>query len=256
MNDAAHTPLLASSDPAPVDMINLDASGPVLLVCEHAGNATPAALGDLGVSLDVLRSHRGWDIGAEDVAIRLAAELDAPLIVQRYSRLVIDANRPPRTAESIPAVSDGVAVPANQELSPQDVEARVAEIFDPFDRELGRASAQPGRRALFSIHSFTPRLGGEDRPWRAGFLSRASQATARRLLEAVARARPDLELALNAPYRIEDATDWFIPVYAEPSGLPHALIEIRNDQIDHAAGAALWADLLAAAIRDVLRSLP
>ena len=72
----------------------------------------------------------------------------------------------------------------------------------------------------------------------------------------IAAAAPDLVLTLNEPYRIEDETDWFIPAHAEPRGLPHCLIEVRNDLIDHAQGVARWAGLLSGAIRAVLEELP
>nr|WP_245730922.1 N-formylglutamate amidohydrolase [Rubrimonas cliftonensis] len=254
MDDApAQHRLLAPGDPAPVEVVNAASAAPVLLLCEHAGRAVPAALAGLGVSGAVLSSHRGWDIGAEAVARGVAAKLGAPLVIQRYSRLVIDANRPPGSAQSILETSDGEAVPGNRGLSEAARRARVAEIFEPMDRAIVAAFERAPRRAAFSIHSFTPTLGGAARPWRAGFLSRRDVATAQALMAAVRAALPGLTLALNEPYRIEDETDWFIPAHAEPRGLAHALIEIRNDQIDDAAGAALWVDLLADAISAVLR---
>ncbi|MCE8507936.1 N-formylglutamate amidohydrolase [Ruegeria pomeroyi] len=253
---AAATPLLLTdADPAPVDLLQADSAAPVLLVCEHAGRAVPQALGDLGLAPGVLDSHRGWDIGAEAVARAVAADLGAPLILQRYSRLVIDANRPPHSAEAMPEVSDGAAVPGNRGLSSAARASRIAEIFDPMDRQIVRLLDSSPRRAAFSIHSYTPNLSGQLRPWHAGFLSRRSRATAEALRDHIADRRPDLVLAINEPYRIEDATDWFIPVHAEARGLPHCLIEIRNDQIDSAPGAALWAGLLAGAITHVMESL-
>jgi predicted N-formylglutamate amidohydrolase len=256
MTATALAPLLTAGDPPPVEVVNGDGAAPLLLVCEHAGQAVPQALGTLGVDAEVLDSHRGWDIGAEQAARRLAQHLDAPLILQRYSRLVIDCNRPPGSPSSILEESDGAAIPANRGLSPTDKAARVAEIFDPMNREIDRAFATHARRAAFAIHSFTPSLAGFDRPWHAGFLTRASIPTAERLIASVAAADRDLNLALNQPYQIEDETDWFIPAHAEPRALPHCLVEIRNDLLRDAAGADRWADLLARAVKDVLGSLP
>lgn len=254
MNIAALPPLLTQNDPEPIELVNADSDAPVLLLCEHAGLAIPEALGDLGVSAEARASHRGWDIGAATVARHLADHLGAPLILQRYSRLVIDANRPPGGVESMPETVDGVAIPANKGLSAGEKEARIAAIFRPMDRAIGYAFEAAERRAAFSIHSYTPRLGGVDRPWHAGFLTRRSIPTAERLMASVARAAPEWLLAVNEPYRIDDETDWFIPVHAEARGLPHCLIEIRNDLIDAPAGAAQWACLLAEAISDVMRT--
>lgn len=254
MTAATIPTLLTPNDPHPVEVINADSLSPTLLLCEHAGRATPAALGDLGASEETLASHRGWDIGAEDLARGVAERLGAPLILQRYSRLVIDGNRPPGSAQSMLEISDGAPIPGNRQLSEREKRARIAEIFEPMDRAIVDGFARVERRAAFSIHSFTPRYGGVDRPWHAGFLSRKSAPTAERLMRVVERMAPSLTLALNEPYQIDDDTDWFIPVHAEPRGLPHCLIEIRNDQIDHADGVAFWADALAEAIDDALRS--
>ena len=227
---------------------------PVLLLCEHAGRSIPRSLKDLQLGEDVLISLRAWDIGAEDVARGLSANLNANLIVQRYSRLVIDANRPQSGKESIPEISDGVPIPGNLNLSDAARHARIDEIFLPMDREIELALT-PAVRACFAIHAFTPGMDGIDRPWHAGFLTRTSKHTGVTLMQSVKRQQPELNLTLNQPYQIDDETDWFIPYHAEKRGLPHCLIEIRNDQIERPEGAALWAGLLAQAISEFMEAL-
>ena len=106
-----------------------------------------------------------------------------------------------------------------------------------------------------SIHSFTQSLGGQERPWHAGFLARKSQPTLDRLMQSIGRAAPQFNLAQNEPYQIDASTDWFIPIHAEPRGLAHALIEIRNDQIAEPEGAEHWAGLLCDAISAVLEDV-
>ncbi|MEM1160161.1 MAG: N-formylglutamate amidohydrolase [Pseudomonadota bacterium] len=250
-----HAGLLGPNDPDPVEVVHPSSPAEVVLVCEHAGRHIPCALDGLGISDQVLNSHRGWDIGAAAVARRLAAHLNAPLVLQRYSRLVIDANRPPGSATSIPAVSHGADIPANCGLSDADTASRVSEILRPMDRAIEQTFHRHPRRAAFSVHSYTPELGGTHRPWHAGMLTRRSPKTAERLLASLRRDDPDLTVALNQPYRIEDDGDWFIPHHVEPRDLPHSLIEIRNDEIADDAGADRWAGLLATAITDVLEEL-
>ena len=46
-------PLLGPDDPAPVSIVNPGGLAPVLLICDHASNAVPAAL--RGLSLVVLQ---------------------------------------------------------------------------------------------------------------------------------------------------------------------------------------------------------
>ncbi|MEM9061841.1 MAG: N-formylglutamate amidohydrolase [Pseudomonadota bacterium] len=247
--------LLAPNDPEPVEILHPTSSADVLLVCEHAGREVPAQLNGLGISNEVLESHRGWDIGAASVAQRLAVHLDAPLVLQRYSRLVIDANRPPGSASSIPEISHGAEIPANRDLSEAKRTARVSEILEPMDAAIEETFERFPRRAAFSVHSYTPELNGVYRPWQAGMLTRRSPETAKRLIATLRREASDLNVAMNEPYQIEDDGDWFIPHHAEPRGLPHSLIEIRNDEISDDAGAARWAALLATAISEVLEEL-
>ncbi|MCB2129541.1 MAG: N-formylglutamate amidohydrolase [Rhodobacteraceae bacterium] len=246
--------LLTARDPAPVEWVNRDSDAPVLLVCEHAGQAIPEMLGDLGLPPGAIDDHIGWDIGAMGVARLIAGQLGAPLIAQRYSRLVIDCNRPPQSAGAIPAVSDTQAIPANVALSPEQRAARVRNIFDPFATAVESGFQSHPRRLALSIHSFTPALRlGPPRPWHAGFLARQELDTSQRLLDHVAGAA-DLTLALNQPYQIDDETDWFVPTQCETRNIRHCLVEIRNDQIRTPEGQSLWAGYLAGAIRSVLEA--
>lgn len=252
MVQAAAQTLLSPSDPPSVEVVNAQSTSPVFLLCEHAGNAIPVALGDLGVAPDVIHSHRGWDIGAEKLARKLADRLGAPLVIQRYSRLVIDCNRPQGSPRSMPAESDNIAIPANRTVSDADRRARIDEIFMPMNSVISRLVE--GRKAAFSVHSFTPQLDGQERPWHAGFLSRTDQVTAKALVSHITGKRPNLICAVNEPYQIESDNDWFIPVHAEPRGLTHALIEIRNDQLCDDDGISEWAELLGDAIAALMEA--
>ncbi len=254
MGQAACKSLIGPADPAPIEVLHDESPSDLVLVCEHAGRAIPEALGILGISEDVLNSHRGWDIGAEEVARRLSDALCAPLVIQRYSRLVIDCNRPPDSPDSVPPMSDHQDIPGNRIASRAELAMRVNEIFWPFDHAVTEVFRRWKRRAAFSIHSFSPHMGGEQRPWHAGFLTRASTDTAELLMRSVDGRQPGLTLALNEPYQIDDQTDWFVPRYAEALGLPHCLIEIRNDQIIHSDGARLWAGILAGAIGEFMEA--
>lgn len=246
--------LLGPRDPAPVEVLRPEGRFPAVLVCEHAGRAVPASLDGLGLPEAELGRHIGWDIGAEGVARRLSDALDAPLVIQRYSRLVIDCNRPADAADLIPAVSDGTAIPGNAGLDPAQRAARWAAIHAPFHAAVSRVldvrDATPV--ALLAVHSFTPRMrSGGERPWHAGLLSRRDPALGEALMSALRRADPSLNLAANVPYTIEDESDYTIPLHAETRGLPHALLEIRNDLIAAPQGQVRWAALLADAMRQV-----
>ncbi|MFK7751085.1 MAG: N-formylglutamate amidohydrolase [Sedimentitalea sp.] len=248
--------LLSPDDPAPVEWCNRASASAILLLCEHAGQAVPQALAGLGVAPDILQRHIGWDIGAEALARAISDHLNAPLILQRYSRLVIDCNRPPGTPQSIPTVSDGVEVPGNVDLNAAQHDLRRRAMFDPMNAAIISGFETHPRRAAFSIHSFTRDFGGQTRIWDAGFLTRKDEKTARQLLDHIAKAAPQMRLGLNEPYQIDDTSDWFIPHHAEPRGVAHTLIEVCNDQLQNPAGIALWAGLLANAITATLEETP
>ncbi|MEY1557565.1 N-formylglutamate amidohydrolase [Yoonia sp. R2331] len=250
--DATET-ILSDLDPDPIDIVNPDSRASVVLLCEHAGRAIPKSLGNLGLSEAVINSHRGWDIGAQVVARSVAARLNAPLVLQNYSRLLIDANRPPEGPHAITTEVDGVPVPGNMAISPKERTQRVTEIFLPMDTALSELFARSPRSACFSIHSFNPTLGGGDvRPWDAGFLSRQDTDTAHDMMNVIAGQQPALTLAVNQPYQIDDETDWFIPKHAESRQIAHALIEIRNDNISTDDDCEMWAGLLTDAISAVM----
>lgn len=256
-NVEPHVPgLLGPSDPVPVDVCHSQSASPFLLLCEHAGQAVPHCLNSLGLTEEEIDQHIGWDIGAEALARAISDRLQCPLIVQRYSRLVIDCNRPPLSEGSIPERSDDVPVPGNTGLTEQDHELRRKAIFEPMNAALIAAFEAHPRQAVFSIHSYTRQFQEKDRPWDAGFLTRRDKPAAHRLMSTIDDAAPDLTLGLNKPYQIDDASDWFIPRYAEARGMRHTLIEVRNDHLRDAAGITRWADLLAPAIRSVLEDTP
>ena len=89
--------------------------------------------------------HIAWDIGIAGVAEQLSDHLDAHLIAQRYSRLVIDCNRPIGAASSIPVFSEATTIPGNEGLSREDADARQREIFDPYHVRIDQAIDQRAR---------------------------------------------------------------------------------------------------------------
>ena len=211
----------------------------------------PSALNQLGLSTRQLHHHTAFDIGAAGVARELAAMLQAPLLLQNYSRLVIDCNRPLDAPDSIPAMSHGVSVPGNARLDAHAQTRRINELFTPYDDALRAMLDKPGKTHAFAIHSFTATLGEHKRPWDIGFLYRKDTNTSKAMAKFVQRDFPRLCVGLNQPYQIDDESDWFVPQHAERLGLQHSLIEIRNDLINTTESQQQYATVLAAAIMHV-----
>lgn len=242
--------LLCANDPQPVGEDRLEARSPFLLIADHAGNAVPERLGGLGITDADLNRHIGIDIGIHGVSQRLSALLDAPYIYQRYSRLVIDCNRPPGHPSSIVPLSDGTQVPANLDLSPAEARLREEEMFWPYQKaiagQIGRMRLSGKAPAVIAMHSFTPKHGDypAPRPWHIGVLFNRDDRLARPLI-ALLEAEGDLTVGINEPYSVDDSGDYAVPVHCEKGGLLHVELEIRQDLIGDAQGQTEWAERLA-----------
>src|ERR1700691_3090675 len=132
MNDAPQQTLLIADDPPPVAVYNGAGRSPFVLVADHAANIFPRALAGLGISAAEAERHIALDIGIANLSRMVADALDVALIQQNYSRLVIDCNRPPRAATSIPGISEITLIPGNVGLSTAERMAREREIFRPY----------------------------------------------------------------------------------------------------------------------------
>ena len=250
--------LLGVNDTAPVFELNAAGRSPFLFTCDHYGRLIPKVLGDLGLPESELERHIAWDIGIAGVAERLSNLLDGHLIAQRYSRLVIDCNRPPRVASSIPLLSEATTIPGNEGLSREDAETRRRAIFDPYHGRIDEVIDQRrhGKRPtiLVSLHSFTPVYAGVRRPWHIGTLYHRDSILPPLLLKAL-RAEGDLVVGDNEPYAVGDETDYTIPVHGEARGLVNSGIEIRQDLIADENGQQQWAERLARILTGIEETL-
>ena len=250
--------LLGTEDPAPVLEKNAAGRSPFLLTSDHYGRLLPNKLGDLGLPASELERHIAWDIGISGVAEQLSDHLGAHLIAQRYSRLVIDCNRPPCVPSSIPLLSEATTIPGNERLSQGDAAARRREIFDPYHRRIDAVIDQRAHHArptvLLSLHSFTPVYAGVARPWHIGTLYHRDTRLPPLLLQAL-RAEGDLVVGDNEPYAVSDITDYTIPVHGEARGLINTGIEIRQDLIADQSGQQQWAERLARVLAEIEATL-
>ncbi len=240
--------MIGKSEAPPGQILRAGGAGPYLLVCEHAGNLVPESLGNLGLSKDDVTRHIAWDIGIREVAKKLSVLLDATLILQPYSRLVIDCNRHPGDPDIIAEVSDGTVIPGNQNLSTDDIEHRLSHIHAPFhkkiDGELERRKNSKRPCILITLHSFTPFLTGDSpRPWHIGVIYNRERRLADSLLRLLGECE-DIHVGDNEPFAMSDDNVYTIPYHAEGRGIAAVEIELRQDLITDEQGQAHWADLL------------
>jgi predicted N-formylglutamate amidohydrolase len=245
--------LLAPDEPPPVIEIGLQGRSNFVIVVDHASRRIPRRLNDLGLPASELQRHIAWDIGALGVARQVATALDAPLVAQNYSRLVIDCNRDPKVATSIPRSSESIEILGNLELSDADIAVRRTEIFDPYHqriRALLDERAAAGRPTiLVAQHSMTNIYHGARREMHAAVLYNRDRRFAGLVLDGLRR-EAGLIVADNQPYFVSDETDYTIPRHGEARGLPHVEIEIRQDLVGDDAGQAEWARRITRALQE------
>jgi predicted N-formylglutamate amidohydrolase len=240
--------LLEPDEPDPVILDNEAGRSVFFLTCDHAGRAIPRRLARLGLPEHETRRHIAWDIGIGAVGNQLSRLLDAAVVLQTYSRLVIDCNRDPKVPSSIPEISEVTEIPGNRGLTETARTARINAIFRPYHGSiaaaLDRRAAASRASVLVALHSFTPVFKGVARPWHAAVLYNRDMRLAHPLFKLLS-AEDGLVVGDNQPYAVSDLTDYTVPVHGERRGLPHVEIEIRQDQITDTAGQTIWAERLA-----------
>ena len=250
-----HSPLLCRDDPAPFVVLREAGTAPALIVCDHASRAFPRSLDRLGLPELPTWQHMAWDIGAGELARGLADALDAPAVLAGYSRLIVDCNRQPDDPEAFRKVSDGCVIPGNQSLTDEQRRVRLASLFDPYHECI--AAMLAGFRArvtvplVIAVHTFTPSMAGQDRPWHIGVLWDKDEPNARRLLRGLSTVE-GIVVGDNQPYSGKHPSDYTIDHHAEQAGLPHLCIEVRQDQFESAAGTERWVRVLSRLIGPML----
>lgn len=245
--------LIGPGDPPPFEIVNAGGRAPVLLVCDHASNRIPAAMQQLGLGDDAFERHIAYDIGALALTRLLSLQLDAPAVLSGYSRLLIDCNRQPGDPQSIPEVSDGVLVPGNAALEEPEQVARAESFHWPYHHAIDKVFAHLRRVGpeplLFSIHTFTPSLGGQERFWDIGVLWNRDPRIAVPLIDLLRR-HPNLNVGDNEPYSGKDIA-YTINLHAGSAGLANAAVEVRQDHCETKGKLERWAQILGDALRTI-----
>jgi predicted N-formylglutamate amidohydrolase len=245
--------LIGADEPPPFFAERPNGRSNFVIVVDHASPRIPRVLGDLGLPASELRRHTAWDIGAVAVARQISELLDAPMVAQNYSRLVIDCNRDPRVETSIPTVSESHQIPGNIGLTEEHRLARRMDIFEPYHNHiralLDERAAARRPTILIAQHSMTNVFKGVRREMQAAVLYNRDRRFAGLVLDLL-RSDGDLAIGDNHPYFVSDETDYTIPHHGEKRGLPHVEIEIRQDLLLDDAGQKEWAIRIA----DVLQS--
>ncbi|MFV0245852.1 MAG: N-formylglutamate amidohydrolase [Qingshengfaniella sp.] len=239
----------------PPIVLNPEGRFPGLIVVDHSGTSVPAPLNDLGLDPSWHTTHHFQDLGVADLARRIAACIDVPVVMNRVSRLVIDTNRWIADPASVVSVIDGTTVPANIALSTAERAARQDAVFWPFHAAVARAwdrqLAHHRQPLFFALHSCTRYFEGSRRSWDGGTIWHNDQTLSRNLLDILAR-DTSLVLGDNQPYTGVNGL-YTVDRHTFGSGLPACGFEVTNDLLETENGRSRWADLLSDALTSITR---
>ncbi len=232
----------------PYEILDGDPGLGLVILADHATNLLPAHYSSLGLPESAFSRHIAYDIGVEGVVRGLSARLGAPAVMSRFSRLLIDPNRGEDDPTLIMRISAGAIIPGNHPLTPEEARHRLETFHRPYhgavSRTLAATEKQTGRAPLvISMHSFTPAWKGVERPWQVTVLWDSDPRAVHPLLSQL-RALEGMTVGDNEPYDGALRGDTLFR-HCIVSGIPHALIEIRQNEIADEAGIAAWVDHLA-----------
>jgi predicted N-formylglutamate amidohydrolase len=223
---------------------------PVVLTCEHASRSLPVRLRRSREIDRVLASHWGWDIGAWDVTLRVARILGTSAIGGRFTRLWLDLNRAPGDATLVRERAGRVGLPWNARLDADRIERRVLSVHAPYHAEVDRLVLRRVLRGirplLFAVHSFTPVLGRERRPFDIGVLFARHAPLARAIGRSLAR--DGLTVRYNEPYSGLAGMMYAAERHGSHHGVPCLELEMNQALFRDPEAARLLARSVAAAL--------
>lgn len=222
----------------------------ILLTCEHGGRDVPAAYRPVFDGQEaVLESHRGYDIGALGVALRMASGLSAPIIHSTVTRLLVDLNRS--------LDHPGVWSEFTRELPVREREVIAEAFYTPHRESVWRtvaAAVAVGHRVLHvGVHSCADELAGVRRDLDIALLfddARVRETDfCRRWRAELAGQAGHLRYRFNEPYRgADDGLTTTLRARFDPADYLGIEVELRQGMVRRGAEQDVMGDLLASSL--------
>lgn len=182
-------------------MMKIDA---LVLSCEHGGNRVPSRYAPLfrdRRARAALASHRGYDLGALEIARALQRRFGAPLIYSTVTRLLVELNRSPHHPQLFSEHARTLSDAEREHVLGHYYHPHRARVRAELERQLR------GRKRILhvAVHSFTPRLGRKERTADVALLydprRRYELRWCARWKATLAELEPGLRVRRNYPYR-------------------------------------------------------
>lgn len=203
-------------------------TAPLLLTCEHASNQMPPEWEWPENDRKLQESHWAWDPGAGNLTRSLADEVNATAVLSRFTRLLIDPNRPLDHDDLFRDNADGASIEFNQNLSSGERSKRI-ELYSAYHQALARQARNRRGQFLLSIHSFTPVYEGVSRDLQAGVMHVGQEELANQWQSMLQG--HGLKTLLDEPYSGKNGYMYSAHKHADSSGRDAILLEFRQDVI-------------------------
>lgn len=222
----------------------------VVLTCEHGGYELPDAYSDVFKNQDeVLRSHRGWDPGALEMASYVADHLNLTLHYSTTTRLLIELNRSIDHPQLFSTFTSQLTNPEKGKL----IQAYYLPYRKKVEDEIARA-IDPVMH--ISFHSFVPVLNECVRELEIGLLFDPARPRERmgceKLREFLTQELPNYRIVFNEPYQgIDDGFTTYLRTKFPDEHYAGIEIEINQALVDKHAWESLK-EKLAASLATIL----
>ncbi|MCB9662620.1 MAG: N-formylglutamate amidohydrolase [Alphaproteobacteria bacterium] len=222
----------------------------VVLTCEHASERLPSPYAWPEEDARLAGTHWAFDLGIAPFARALAAELGAPAVLSRFSRLLVDPNRPLDAPTLFRDVADGAPVHLNTGLDAAERAQRIERFYTPYHAACDAAVAQAPGAAVLGLHSYTPLYEGAPRAVEVGVLFEDDTDLGAAWLELLDGHGYDVRP--NEPWSGLEGLMYSPQLHARRHGRRAIELEIRNDLLADPDQVARLVALVAHAVRATL----
>lgn len=215
--------------PDAVEEIDGDFDGRLVITCEHASAELPEPWVWPEEDLWLVGTHWASDIGAASFTRRMARRMNAPAVLSRFSRLLIDPNRPLDSDTLFRQNADGRTVHLNESLLESDRQLRIGGFYHPYHAAV-RAMVERSRcDTVFSVHTFTDNYEGQPRVLEVGVLFDHDEEPAYQLVRHLQAS--GFHVAPNQPWSGKAGLAYSPVLHARELGRQALEIEVRQDLI-------------------------
>ncbi|MGD8317389.1 MAG: N-formylglutamate amidohydrolase [Myxococcales bacterium] len=226
-----------------VEQIEGESGGRLVFTCEHASSELPEPWTWPEDDRWLVETHWASDIGAAAFTRRLAGMMNAPAVLSRFSRLLIDPNRPLDSDTLFRTNADGRTIHLNESLLDAERQRRIDTFYVPYHRAVRAMVSRSRADTVFAIHSFTDDYEGDRRVLEVGVLFDHDEEPAHRLVRHLEAA--GFHVLPNEPWSGKAGLAYAAVLHAREFGRCALEIEVRQDLIVDEAFATRLAEALA-----------